>query len=74
MTLINLLKAIHRRLSITDRDPWDDIESLASKKKTKEELEREWQEFAKEQVVEFDKLLIEKGIKKQETIITDTNT
>jgi len=43
-------------------------------KKSKEEIEREWQEFAKEQVAEFDMLLIEKGIKKQETIITDTNT
>lgn len=37
-------------------------------KKSKEEIEREWQEFMKEQVAEFDKLLIEKGIKKQETI------
>jgi len=45
-----------------------------SRKKSKEELEKEWQEFTKEQVAEFDKLLIEKGIKKQETIITDTNT
>lgn len=39
-------------------------------KKSKEELEKDWQEFTKEQVAEFDKLLIEKGIKKQETIIT----
>ena len=68
------MNRISRRLSITDRYPWDDIESLASKKKSKEELEKEWQEFAKEQVSEFDKLLIEKGIKKQESIITDTNT
>ena len=44
------------------------------RKKTKEQIEREWQEFTKEQVAEFDKLLIEKGIKKQESIITDTNT
>ena len=40
------------------------IEALDLKKKSKEELEREWQEFAKEQVAEFDKLLIEKSIKK----------
>src|SRR3989338_5929519 len=29
-------------------------------KKSKEELEKEWQEFMKEQVSEFDKLIIEK--------------
>ncbi len=39
-----------------------------SGKKTKEQSDLEWQEFMKEQVAEFDKLLIEKGIKKQETI------
>lgn len=37
-------------------------------KKSKEELEKEWQEFTKEQEAEFDRLLIGKGIKKQETI------
>lgn len=37
-------------------------------KKTKEELEKEWQEFTKEQEKAFAELLIEKGIKKQETI------
>ena len=37
-------------------------------KKTKEELEKEWQEFTKEQEKALDELLIEKGIKKQETI------
>ena len=45
-----------------------------SGKKSKEALEKEWQEFTKGQAFEFDKLLIEKGIKKQESIITDTNT
>ena len=43
-------------------------------KKTKVQSDLEWAEFTKEQVAEFDKLLIEKGIKKQESIITDTNT
>ncbi len=66
MTLINLLKAIHMRLSIRDRYPWDDIESLVFKKKSKEELDREWQEFTKEQEKAFDELLIEKGIKTRE--------
>jgi hypothetical protein len=42
--------------------------------KSKEELEKEWQEFTKEQKKAFADLLIEKGIEKQETIITDTNT
>ena len=50
------------------------LDNEYSRKKTKEQIEREWQEFMKEQVAEFDKLLIEKGIKKQESIITDTNT
>lgn len=44
------------------------------KKKSKEQIDREWAEFVKEQALEFDKLLIEKGIKKQESITTDTNT
>lgn len=42
-------------------------------KKTKEEMEKEWLVFAKEQEKAFEELLIEKGIKKQEAITTDTN-
>jgi len=38
------------------------------RKKTKEQIEREWQEFTKEQEKTFDELHIGKGIKKQETI------
>ena len=45
-----------------------------SGKKSKEALEKEWQEFTKEQEKAFDELHIGKGIKKQESIITDTNT
>ena len=39
-----------------------------SRKKTKEELEREWQEFEKEQEKAFAELLISKGIKPQNPI------
>jgi len=51
-----------------------DIETFVLKKKSKEQSDREWQYFAKEQEKAFAELLIEKGIKKQETIITDINT
>lgn len=44
----------------------DDVEMFYFKKKSKEEKAQEWAEFTKEQALEFDKLLIEKGIKKQE--------
>ena len=48
--------------------------NLVEPVKTKENLEKEWQEFTKEQEKAFAELLIEKGIKKQESIITNTNT
>jgi hypothetical protein len=63
--LINLLKAICGRLFMTGRYLLD---NEYSKKKTKEEMEKDWQGFKKEQEKAFDELLIEKGIKKQETI------
>lgn len=46
---------------------------MAIYKKSKEEQEREWQEFVKEQEKMFDELLIEKGIKKTEQIKNDKN-
>lgn len=48
------------------------LDNEYSRKKTKEEIEREWQESMKEQVAEFDKLFIEKGIKR-ERITSATN-
>ena len=51
-----------------------DIETFVLKKKSKEQSDREWQYFAKEQEKAFAELLIEKGIKKKEKIITDINT
>lgn len=42
-------------------------------RKSKEELQREWAEFQREQEKIFDELLIEKGIKKPEQIKNDKN-
>ena len=45
-----------------------DIEVLGLKKKSKEELEKEWQEFTKEQEKAFAELLISNGIKPKYSI------
>lgn len=39
---------------------------MAIPKKSKEEIEREWAEFVKEQKKAFDQLLVEKGIRKKQ--------
>ena len=48
---------------------------MRTSKKTKEEMEKEWAEFEQQQALEFEKLLIEKGIKKERiTSTTNINT
>lgn len=44
------------------------LDNEYSKKKTKEEMEKDWQGFKKEQEKAFAELLISKGIKPQNSI------